>query len=216
MQTAINIFRENIRRSRDLVAIFHSINVSTTEALEITDVLRASFVMSVSALDHFVHEIVRIGMLEAFRAERVRTSAFLRFQVTIGSVLRSSGDPRSEEWLEQEIRERHGYQSFEMPDRIADGIRLISDVTLWDEVARSTGKERKEIRDNLSLIIQRRNKIVHEADITPDYARQRLSDLRSPIDEALVENTIQFISLVAEAIYTLVSPKQPVVDEHII
>ena len=99
MQAALDLFRENIRRSRDLIAIFRVMNVQTTVALDLSDILRAGLVMSVSALDHFVHEIVRLGMLEAYRAERVRTPAFLRFQVALEGLLETSSNPNAKQWL---------------------------------------------------------------------------------------------------------------------
>ena len=208
MQIALDLFRTNIRRSRDLTNIFRAMSGYATGALELTDILRASLVISVSALDHFIHEVVRLGMLEAYRGERARSPAFLRFSVSLERVIQASSGIDPEVWLENQIRERHGYQSFQMPDRIADAIRLISDVPLWNEVASGLGIEQREITDTLTLIVQRRNHIAHEADIIPDYARQVVfSDLRSPIDDNIVDNAINFIEQVAEEIFVQVSPR---------
>lgn len=207
MLIALDLFRENIRRSRDLVALFRAMQAQTTVALDLSDVLRAALVMSVSALDHFVHEVVRQGMLEAYRAERARTPAFLRFPATLDGVFQALEQPDSDVWLEIQIRERHGHQSFQTPDHIADALRLVSEVALWNEVARQLGMPSREVRDTLNLIVQRRNKIAHEADLMPDYARQMAySESRSPIDEVMVDNAINFIERVAEAIYALISP----------
>ena len=210
MQEALDLFRANMRRSRDLVELSRVITAQTTDALDLSDVLRASLVMSVSALDHFIHEIVRLGMVDAYRAKRARTQAFLRFQVSLESVLQESPDDiDSDEWLASQIRDRHGHQSFQMPDRIAEAIRLISSVELWNEISRELKITQREVRDTMSLIVQRRNKIAHEADTIPDYARQVVhSDLRSPIDEKLVDDAIRFIEGVAGAIYSLVSTRE--------
>lgn len=206
MLVPLDLFREDIRRSRDLVAIFRAMQAQTTVALDLSDVLRAALVMSVSALDRFVHETVRAGMLEAYRARQPRTGAFLRFQVTLQSVFQGFDTPNSTGWLENQIRERHGHQSFQTPDHIADAIRLVSDVALWNEVARHLSMEPREVRSRLSLIVQRRNKIAHESDIMPDYAGQvAYSDSRSPIDEVMVGNAINFIEQIVEAIYSLLS-----------
>ena len=207
MQIALDSFRENIRRSRDLTAVFRVMTAQTTEAFDLSDVLRASLVMAASALDRFIHEIVRLGMLEAYRAERSRTPAFLRFQVTLQSVLQTPSDFDPGAWLERQIRERHGHQSFQMPDSIADALRLISDVALWNEAAHLLGMERSGVTDRLALIAQRRNKIAHEVDMMPDYAGQTVySDFRSPINEGMVDDAVNFIERVSETIYTLVSP----------
>ena len=110
MQVALDLFDANIRRSQGLTDIFRAMDSQTTGALDLTDILRAALVMSVSALDHFIHEIVRLGMLEAYRAERVRTAAFLRFQVSLESIIEATSGLVPETRLESQIRERHGYQ----------------------------------------------------------------------------------------------------------
>ena len=151
-------------------------------------------------------------MLEAYREERARTPAFLRFQVTLEGVLQVSSGGDSEAWLDQQIRDRHGHQSFQTSENIAEAVRLISDASLWDEVAQRQGIDAQETKDRLKLIVQRRNKLAHEADIMPDYAGQiTYSDLRSPIDPGIVDGAIDFIAQVAEVIYTLVLPRQPAI-----
>ena len=159
-------------------------------------------------MDHYIHELVRLGMLEAYRGVRTRTPVFLKFQVALDKVLPTSSDFDPAAGLEIQIRERYGYQSFQTPDSIADALRLVSEVNLWNEMANCIGIERRAITDRLTLITQRRNKIVHEADIMPDYAGQMTSsDVRSPIDEDLVDDAINFIEQVSENIYILVSPR---------
>ena len=215
MQATLDLFQQNIERSRDLTAIFRVLSAQTTTALDLTDVLRSGLVMSVSALDHFIHEIVRLGMLEVYRGERTATPAFLRFQVTLEGVLEAVSAPNSGEWLESQIRERHGHQSFQTPNHVAEAVRLISDVMLWNEVAASLGMNRQDVTETLNLIVQRRNSIAHEADIMPDYAGQiAYSSLRSPIDETLVDNAANFIERVAEAIYDLVALTNPVTSTN--
>lgn len=209
MLTALNLFHENIRRSRDLVAIFRAMQAHTTVALDLSDLLRAALVMSVSALDHFIHETVRGGMLEAHRGERAKTPAFLRFRVTLQSVLETPLSPDPDLWLDGQIREQFGYQSFQRPDRIAEAVRHITEVSLWNEVARLLGTDSGAVRDRLTLIVQRRDKIAHEADIMPDFAGQTVYPiLRSPINDAMADGAINFIEQVAEAIFSLVSLDQ--------
>ena len=215
MQASLDLFQVNVSRSRDLANISGALSAQTTGVLDTTDILRASLMMAVSSLDYFVHAIVRIGMLEAYRGERVRTPAFLRFEVTLEGILQASSSVGSEEWLDQQIRERHGYQSFQTPENIADAVRLVSNVSLWNEVAQEQGIEAQDVKDRLKLIVQRRNKIAHEADIMPDPAGQiAYSDSRSPIDQSMVDSAIDFIEQVAKAIYALASLAGPAIPAH--
>jgi len=102
-------------------------------------------------------------------------------------------------WLEDEVRERLSYQSFQQPDKIADAIRLISDKKLWEEVAQKLGRSAKEVKQQLSAIVDRRNKIAHEADIDPTYN----IGSRWYIDEILVSDAVNFVEQVVETIHQI-------------
>ena len=206
MQIALDAFRANIRRSRDLIAIFRAMGIQTTQALDLTDVLRASLVQAVSSFDLYVHELVRLGMLESYRSERPKTEAFLRFQVSLSGALEGISSNGSTSWFDREIRERHGHLSFQTPDNVSDAVRLISAIQLWNELSANLGNDRRDLRDRLSLIVDRRNKIVHEADISPDFAGQTSNlEFRSPIDDSMTESAIEFLEQLGEAIFGLVS-----------
>ena len=198
MQTAINQFRANIGRIRNLDAMYKT--GQTTAIPDLSDILRAELVMAVSALDHYIHEIVRLGMLEAYSGHRIQTPAFLRFQVTLESALQGISAPMSDNWLEDQIRTRHSYQSFQHPDNIANAIRLISDAQLWNGVAKHLGRSPQDVKNELILIVDRRNKIAHEADMDASFPGKRW-----PINDVLVDDAINFIEQIAEAIYTVIS-----------
>ena len=124
MQVAIDQFRANLARVRNLGNIYNTLNPQTTAVIDFSDILRSELVMVVSVLDYYIHEIVRLGMLEVYRGTRPETPAFLRFQISLESVRQAVSDPTSDDWLENEIRERHSWRSFQQADHIAEGIRL--------------------------------------------------------------------------------------------
>lgn len=246
MQSAFDQFHISIGRVRDLIALHNSVKAQATGALDLSDILRAALVLTVSALDYYVHEVVRLGMLEIHRGQRpepssphnVTQSAFSRFQVSLGSaredrrvameidswieneIQQSYGYNflqqshtisglipaisscilkrlNNASWLEDEIRERLGYQSFQQPDKVAEAIRLISDKKLWDELSIKMSKPARDIKQQLSSIVDRRNKIAHEADIDPTF---NLGS-RWPIDEVLVNEAVDFIEYFVESIH---------------
>ena len=200
MQTAIEQFRTNIIRVRNLGSVAKILDEQTTAVLDVSDILRSELVMAVSALDQYVHEVVRLGMLDAYRGNRNRTQQFLRFQVSLESALQGIADPASESWLEDQIRTRHGYQSFQSYNNIADAIRLISPARLWAEVSKIVGVDQQDIEGTLGLIVIRRNQIAHESDIDPSYPHRRW-----PIDEQTLNEAVNFIEQIAEAVYSVVS-----------
>ncbi len=247
MQVAIDQFRVNLARVRNLGGIYNTLNAQTTAVIDCSDILRSELVMAVSVLDYYIHEIVRLGMLEVYRGTRSNTPAFLQFQISLESVRQAVSAPTSDDWLENEIRERHSWRSFQQAKPIADVIRLISDISLWEQVSNHLAMPAQDVRQqlnfgsykkkvqnakrncrggvsppvvrvggpnpyknsvsvarflnmSLNFIADRRNKIVHEADMDPTPY-----DTRWPIDEVLVDDAINFIEQIAETIYDLLT-----------
>ena len=116
---------------------------------------------------------------------------------TISNIVLNKFDNVS--WLEDEIRERLRYKSFQYPDKIADAIRLVSDKKLWDEVSMKLSITAKDVKQQLTSIVDRRNKIAHEADIDPTFGIGG----RWIINEALVEEAVDFIEKIVETIHEI-------------
>ena len=205
MKAAIDQFHLNMEYVRNLGALRNNLDALTTVALDTSDISRVELVMAVSALDHYIHEIVRIGMLEIYNKRRSETPSFLKFPVLLEGALQGI-NLRDENWLDNEIRIRHGWRSFQRADKISEAIRLISNVKLWDEIAKNLETNSCDLTKRLNLIIDRRNKIAHEADMKPDSRISPSSpNNRWDIDDGLVEEAIDFIVLIAEAIYKVIS-----------
>ena len=200
MQSAIDLFRLSIARVRDLIAVHNSLKAQASSVLDLSDMLRAALVLAVSALDYYIHEVVRIGMLEIHGGQRPEPPAFSGFQISLGNARAGiNAGQNIDSWLEDEIRQRHSYKSFQQPNAIADAIRLICDKKLWEEVSINMGSPAKDIKQQLSRIVDRRNKIAHEADIDPSYP---IGD-RWPIDELLVDEAVDFLEQVVESIHKI-------------
>jgi hypothetical protein len=200
MQSAIDLFRISIARVRDLIAVHNSLKAQASSILDLSDILRSGLVLSVSALDYYIHEVVRIGMLEIHRGQRPEPPAFSGFQISLGNARAGiNAGQNIDSWLEDEIRQRHSYKSFQQPNAIADAVRLICDKKLWEEVSINMGSPAKDIKEQLSRIVDRRNKIAHEADIDPSYP---IGD-RWPIDELLVNEAVDFLEQVVESIHKI-------------
>ena len=204
MQSALDQFRISLNRVRDLIAVHNSVNTQSTSALDLSDILRAALVLSVSALDYYVHEVVKLGMLEIHRGNRLEPPAYSKFQISLGSAREGMNSANLDYWLEAEIQQRHSYKSFQSPDKIADAIRLISDQSLWQEVGILMGQPARDIKQRLNLIVDRRNKIAHEADINPELGLGN----RWSINEAMVQDTIDFIEEVIESIHLVIINQQ--------
>lgn len=203
MHSAIQHFRSNIERVRAIGGLYEALSRLTTSAVDTTDILRAQIVLAVSALDHYIHEATRTGMLEVFNGLRPPTNAFGRFHVPIEAAMLGIANFGTSSWFESEIREKHGFLAFQHPDKIADAIRLFSPCELWPRVATGLGVPTQDLKNRLKLIVERRNKIAHEADLDPSYP-----GIRWPITPADAESTVKFIEDICEAIHSVITELQ--------
>lgn len=104
-----------------------------------------------------------------------------------------------------DVRGRISRVTYQAPDDIADGIRLISPIELWNEVAKHDGAVGNAIKSaagaiklSLSQIANRRNKIVHEGDLQPSLPRVEWPISRQDVDD--VKATILKVVLAMEAL----------------
>ena len=198
MQRALDLFEQNLSRVKELGGVHNAISAMTTSVMDISDVLRAQLVLAVSALDHYVHELARIGMLEIFDGLRPPTPSYLRFRLSMDSISANPGQALRAAF-ETEIRVQHGFLAFQHPDKIADAVRLISTVELWPSVAALSGVTAKDMKERVQLIVDRRNKIAHEADLNPTVPGERW-----PISAADVADITNFIDSMCHSIHGVV------------
>ena len=199
MPRAINSFTENLRQVEELGGLHAALTSLTTSALDPSDLLRAQVVLGVSALDHYVHELTVQGMLEVYDGIRPRTNAFAAFRIPLVILTGNVPIQLNRVAFENAVRERHGFLSFQQPDKIADAIRLFSTVQLWPSVALQLGLNAKQVKDRLQLVVDRRNKIAHEADMDPSYPGTRW-----PINPSDVGSALDMIKQICQAIDSVV------------
>ncbi|MFI6059627.1 hypothetical protein [Streptomyces sp. NPDC051286] len=190
----VSLFKQNITYARDLIATASALRAQVTAAINTDDLLRSSLVQGVSAFDHFVHEEVRAKMIATQLGQHRRAKGYDKFRVSLAAV-NSAIAVGGAAWLEQEIREQHGYLSFQNPDKVADAFRLVSDVSLWGEVAKQLSAKPEDVKRQLKLIVDRRNKIAHEADTDPTPPRSRY-----PISEVMVRDSLDFLESIVDAV----------------
>ncbi|VVE38203.1 hypothetical protein PAN31108_03998 [Pandoraea anhela] len=181
-----------------------------TNALRPDELLRAEWVTRVSALDLYVHELVAKGMLDTFEGRKPASNGYLRFQVANDVLMRIRSAPSpnaARQAFDLEVRTRLGYVTYQDPDKIAEGVRLCSDVELWNDVAIALGATQatkivkaKAIKRELSLIVERRNKIAHEGDLQPLPPR-----VPWVIDRADLQHVARCIEGIVRAIDSIVT-----------
>ncbi|MFF3852155.1 HEPN domain-containing protein [Micromonospora sp. NPDC002575] len=167
------------------------------------DLLRFALVQGVSAFDHFVHEEVRTRMLMIQGGDLPACPGFYRFRVSLSSVGKAVSTGGAA-WLEAEIREQHSYLSFQQPDKVADAFRLVTDISLWREISTQLQRQPEDVKRQLKLIVDRRNKIAHESDTDPTPPRTRYS-----ISLTMVNNSLDFLKDVVSALDAILESTHP-------
>jgi hypothetical protein len=200
MDETIKQFHYNMNRVKNMGVIYSSIKSQTTQILDLSDILRAELVFAVSCLDQYIHEVVRIGMIEAYDGKRKQTASFLQYNCSLNSILVSHQYKDSKDWLDIEIRKHHGWKSFEHPKKISEAISLITEKDIWEEIGKSINEDPRNIKKELSLIIDRRNKIAHEFDLDPTFR-----NCRWEIDLLLVDKSIAYIEKIVDSIHVCIN-----------
>lgn len=202
-------FDEVWQRCELFTALHGYVSTQATVALQPDELLRAEWASRVSALDLYVHELVAQNLVRIFDGARPICPGFARFEVSGEALMRiqsaaTPGDRRTA--FDLEVRTRLSRISYQHPDDIADGIRMISQCKLWNEVALAMGAtaatlmaDTNSLKTRLSLIAGRRNKIVHEGDLQPTVPRTPW-----PISRADVADVAGFIKAVVLAIDSII------------
>jgi hypothetical protein len=145
------------------------------------ELLRAEWVSRVSALDLYIHELVAQNMVKIFEGSRNGCPGFSKFRCSSDTLMRiknavTAADASAA--FDLEVRKRMSRVTYQFPEDIAEGIRLISGTELWNEIAlakgatdTSKGALAKSLKKGLSLIVDRRNRIANEGDLQPSIPR---------------------------------------------
>ena len=206
-QRELDLFERSLTRARDMIGLASSLTSTTSAVMDVSDIHRAAFVQGVSAFDTFVHEEVRVRILDIFASGMPMPQALRKLRVSLSSsqvALANSGSATASlGWLETEIREQHALLSFQKPDKVADAVRLISDVRLWNALAVHLGQQPVDgeagdqiLKRRLTLIADRRNTIVHQSDLDPTPPGDELY----PMTRATVEDALDYLDLLARGI----------------
>lgn len=191
MEQTLRQFEDNILRIKHLVKLYEDNSTNNTQE-DYSDILRAALVLLVSALDTFIHNIVRLGMVEILKGERIKPDDYKKIKISLGII---NFEPNYE-WFESHIRREHASVSYQSPKQVSDAIRHISKLDLWKEIGNTLNRDQEILKRELKEIVDRRNQIAHESDLD-EFGQKRA--IRK--EDFLVN--IDFIEKLVNTIYNL-------------
>lgn len=202
MHNALALFKSNLSAARSLEGLYAYLSTTVTAPMSYDDLLRSQVVYSVSAFDKLIHDLVRIGMVQIFSGIRHPTARYLNEPISIelhGSLVSATVPPK-EFIFEQAISRKLKSVSYQDPAKVADGLSYIWDESQkWQRIAMIMKMTDSDARTTLKLIVDRRNAIVHEADIDPT------TNAKLPINQAECRYITDFLELCGTSIAGLVT-----------
>lgn len=167
--------------------------------LDASDLLRWQWVLAVSALDKYIHDIVTDGMVEQYINKKPHTPKFDTFQLSMKTIINIQSAPVPEIAFRNEVIRKNSYLSFQDPDKIADALSFIWNVpNKWDVISRNmaTPISSSDLKIKLKNIVVRRNQIVHEG----DCLSTNIPMAQQQITASDTQDVIQFITELVDAI----------------
>lgn len=114
--------------------------------MDLSDMLRWQWVQCISVFDKFIHDIVRIGILEIYQGQRIITSKYNMFAIDMQTYWDMKNDPLRElQILEQRIILKHSYLAFQDPSKVADALSYIWNANdKWGMIASQIGMNKND------------------------------------------------------------------------
>ena len=198
MRQAKVVFRALMAQKRVTAGLYEYLSKNKIP-LDSSDLLRWQWVLSVSALDKYIHDIVAAGMVEQYLKRRTVTPKFNAFQLSMNVISTISIAPVPEIEFRNEVVRRNSYLAFQEPDKIADALSYIwNEPNKWNVISgnMATHIDPTTLKTKLKNIVVRRNQIVHEG----DCLSTNIPLTQQPISLSDTEDVIRFITELVDAI----------------
>ena len=203
MRSPIDIFRSNIQSVKELHAL-HGHFSNILKAMDLSEMLRSEYVLVISAMDRFLHDIVKERLLKIDIRDVVNLniSAQKEYPIslfTVKSLLDSPDELTRNQLLETDLKKSLEKISFQSSKSIESAMTLIGCKKLWSKLGKQLSLPPEDIKKRLDIIIRRRNIIAHQADISNDVTLEKNNIERLDVDEEII-----FIEKIVETINRIV------------
>ncbi len=163
--------------------------------------LRFVWVASVSALDHYISELIVEKATEHFSNGNDLTARLLNEMIPMAALVRMQSAPAAQAVVEFRniVTRSVRFRTFQKADDVSDGLSFVwNEKHKWDKISDQINMGAKDAKSKLNSICNRRNLIAHNADYNEATAAL-MPCIRSDAQEVL-----QFVSGVVDAIDKLV------------
>lgn len=206
MIQAINTLKLNLQSVKDLDIVYKYLSLNNIKTIDLSELLRAEIVLSVSALDNFISDILLYGMIEIFEGKRIVEIDSIRhfndFQIDMLTLIQTNDTLNKQDKsiiLSNYLRKINSQKPYQDPKQIEGALLLLGVRQIWTKLGEELSAKGEDIKRELSNIVWQRHKIAHEADI--DFVTQKKRNR----DDNTTLQAIDFIEKLCFAIYKIVT-----------
>ena len=167
--------------------------------MQYKDVLRAQVVFLDSALDFYMHEVTKYGMVQIFQGVWEKTERYDNFNIRLGEISDVLRNVEQENWFLDIVNDSYVEDTFMSADSVIGQLNLIG--VKWQSVADRVFYEKgssiptkERFKSTLNTLFKRRNQIAHQADC--------LHETGDKIDIER-ENVEKYIDVIEKIVYAI-------------
>lgn len=200
MNNAKYDFENNICSINNSVLIYKYLK-SNAKNLDSTILLRSQFMLIVSAFDTYVHLVIINKIIEKYFSENSTIDININIPLSLVYRMKNSSIDMQMELLENYLAKKLSKDSFQSPKSVEYAYSLLQIDHLWSKLSVKLNMRAEDIKNKLSLIVNRRNKIAHESDwnkITRKYEEINLEIVLEC--QQFIENMVKALDEIADEI----------------
>ena len=134
--TARERFESSMTEAKDLLGLFRALKEIVVATLDLSDILRASLVFGVGALDSYVHtKLVDELVDRSGKNPPVLTNRALGLNIRLETFLSTVNSGSLEEKVRKLVTEVLSWQTFQRSERIVEALKLLKQGNFWEFAA---------------------------------------------------------------------------------
>lgn len=181
MSNAKISFENNILNISNSVSIYKYLN-EKAQNLDSTILLRSQYVLIVSALDTYIHSAITNRIVDLFFSQNSNFNVNVDIPLSTVFSMKNSDEIMQRQILLSCLKKKFSKDSYQSPKSIEYICSVLEIKHIWKEIGQKIGKNAEDTKNQLALIINRRNKIAHESDWNESTRQYETITLQTVLD----------------------------------
>lgn len=179
MNNIKNNYEKNMLSINNSISIYHYLQ-SKAKNLDATILLRSQFVLIISAFDTYVHSMIVNKIIDSYFSSEQQFNIQLDIPLSLAYEMKDLNVDMQKNKLYNFLVKKLSKDSFQSPKSIEYAFSILGISKIWTKLSDKMQMQPDDIKNMLSIIVNRRNKIAHESDwnvVTGSYEDIELTDV---------------------------------------